>query len=188
MTCIGKTCLALGILRDDEQFIKQYFNNHIYWITFNDSMADYDIINLLLLLYQTITKQTSLNVNMNLNRRESINISETINKIRQHLRLELLKDDLRETLLVLDNVYKHEIINIFDLECKILITTRDKTFMNTISNNTFIEINTGFNEHETLQLFSTSLSIDIKELPIEANKIHELCKGKFINFNKLSHR
>lgn len=85
-------------------------------------------------------------------------------------------------LLVLDDVYSNEIVKFLDIGCKILITTHDKSIMEEIVDTRvkYLKVNEGFEETETLDLFSKCLSINYESLPSHALKLHKICKGKTV--------
>lgn len=85
-------------------------------------------------------------------------------------------------LLVLDDVYSNEIVKFLDIGCKILITTHDKSIMELIVDTRvkYLKVNEGFEEMETLDLFSKCLSVNCEALPFHASKIHKICKGKTV--------
>lgn len=90
--------------------------------------------------------------------------------------------NLTHGLLVLDDVCDHQIVKYLDFGCKILITTHDKSVMENIvdSRINYVKVNEGFEEEESLALFSKCLNVDYMSLPSHASKLHKLCKGKTI--------
>lgn len=83
-------------------------------------------------------------------------------------------------LLVLDDVYSKEVVKYLDIGCKILITTYDKSIMDDIVDTRieYVKVNEGFEEKETLDLFSKCLNVNYKSLPSHASKLHYVCKGR----------
>lgn len=86
--------------------------------------------------------------------------------------------------MILDDVCSHEIVKYLDIGCKILITTNDVSIMDDIIDTRvkYIKVNEGFEEKETLDLFSKCLSVDCKSLPSYASKLHSICKGITVFF------
>lgn len=84
-------------------------------------------------------------------------------------------------MLILDDVHSSEIVKYFDFGCKILITTHDISIMDNIIDTRvkYVKVNEGFEEKETLALFSKCLNIDYKSLPRLASDIHKICKGEY---------
>lgn len=81
--------------------------------------------------------------------------------------------------MILDDVCSNEIVKSLDIGCKILITTNDISIMDDIINTRvkYLKVNEGFEEKETLDLFSKCLRVDFKSLPSHASKLHSICKG-----------
>lgn len=82
----------------------------------------------------------------------------------------------------MDDVCSNQIVKYLDIKCKILITTHDKSIMDDIidARVKYIKVNEGFEENETLDLFSKCLSIDFNSLPSHALKLHNICKGNTV--------
>lgn len=89
------------------------------------------------------------------------------------------KKQLTSGLLILDDVCNMKIVKSLDIGCKILITTNDVSIMDDIIDTRvkYFKVNEGFEEKETLDLFSKCLSVDYKSLPSHASKLHNICKG-----------
>lgn len=79
----------------------------------------------------------------------------------------------------MDDVCSNQIVKYLDIGCKILITTHDICIMDEIVNLrvNFFKVNEGFEENETLSLFSKCLNVKYSALPPDASKIHKICKG-----------
>lgn len=81
--------------------------------------------------------------------------------------------------MVLDDVSNSQIVKYLDIGCKVVITTNDESVMDDIvdSRVKYFKVNEGFEEKETLNLFSKCLSVDPTSLPSHASKLHNICKG-----------
>lgn len=89
--------------------------------------------------------------------------------------------------MILDDVCSNEIVKFLDIGCKILITTNDMSIMDDIIDTRvkYLKVNEGFEERETLDLFSKCLNVDFKSLPLHASKLHRICKGIIVFLNVL---
>lgn len=87
----------------------------------------------------------------------------------------------------MDDVCSYQIVKYLDIGCKILITTHDKSIMDNIIDTRikYLKVNEGFEEIETLDLFSKCLSVDYKSLPSHALKLHNICKGNTVLLNSI---
>lgn len=94
---------------------------------------------------------------------------------------------LTNGLLILDDVCNKEIVKYLDIGCKMLITTHDKSIMDNIVDTrvNYIKVNEGFEEKETLDLFSKCLNVSYLSLPPCASKLHKICKGNIIISNSV---
>lgn len=91
-------------------------------------------------------------------------------------------------LLILDDVCSNEIVKYLDIGCKILITTHDKSIMDDIIDTriNYVKVNEGFEEKETLDLFSKCLNVSYLSLPPYASMLHKICKGNIIISNSVN--
>jgi len=83
-------------------------------------------------------------------------------------------------LLVLDGVWRTEVIRSFDVGCAVMVTTRDVSVMDVVQGRaTLLRIDSGFSEAESLELFRRTLSFSqVGELPEAAKTIHYTSKGE----------
>jgi len=89
--------------------------------------------------------------------------------------------------LILDDVCSNEIVKFLDIGCKVLITTNDISIMDDIIDTRvkYLKVNEGFEEKETLDLFSKCLCVLYQQFIIYASKLHSICKGITVyNYNK----
>uniref|UniRef100_A0A2H8TPT9 Apoptotic protease-activating factor 1 n=1 Tax=Melanaphis sacchari TaxID=742174 RepID=A0A2H8TPT9_9HEMI len=167
MTGCGKSSLIVEVLNDPFITI-QYLQGFVQWINVgreNSSHAECiqtEILNRLNNQEQLITPPLI------------INYEDTRKKI-QHL----WKQKQLAGLLILDDVCSNEIVKFLDIGCKILITTNDISIMDGIIDTRikYLKVNEGFEEKETLSLFSKCLNVNFKSLPSHASKLHSICKG-----------
>lgn len=110
------------------------------------------------------------------------NYEDTENKIfvlKQRLRELLEQDEYRRCLIILANVQHPFVIKAFDLNVKILITTRNKKVLDSLPDSATqkVEIMKGLTKTECLELFANVLNVPVRCLPDEATDIHSLSKG-----------
>jgi apoptotic protease-activating factor len=81
-------------------------------------------------------------------------------------------------LLILDDVWSQFVTKAFDIQCRILVTTRDETVMDKVSGLvTKVEMSSGFSEIQSLRVFSKWTATPVLKLPEHANKIYDETKG-----------
>ncbi|XP_011155807.2 apoptotic protease-activating factor 1 isoform X1 [Solenopsis invicta] len=165
MKGFGKTSLVGSTLKD-AKLVKDLFSNKIYWINFSSkTLIDEEILIHLNALYYNVRNFQP----------ESITPLEKDSLI-QYLKYYFSRQENCKALLILDNVYDKKIIDTFDFKCKTIVLTAD---IEVVSHKKpiIIEMRDGFTEAETLGLFAKNLEMDVNDLPIEAKRIHEDCKG-----------
>ncbi|XP_012277489.1 apoptotic protease-activating factor 1 isoform X2 [Orussus abietinus] len=168
MKGFGKSSLTASTLKDG-QLVKNLFSNEIHWIKFGyNRSAEEEIITQLSALYYQV-KESEVITKCN-------EISLMKDTVKSYLKHHFRKSNHRKALLVLDDVYDKEFIDAFDFDCKTLVITSDIDALEG-KQYTVIEMNDGFTEAESLNLFAKVLDIGAHELPHEAKLIHEECKG-----------
>jgi apoptotic protease-activating factor len=107
------------------------------------------------------------------------NIQNEIVNMKRHLRNVLESDNYKNCLLVISDVQDRETYKAFDLHCKILMTTKYVDIIDEISKESkyIVNVSEGFSEEESFSLLSHALDVKIRELPPQANVIHEKCQG-----------
>nr|XP_022905810.1 apoptotic protease-activating factor 1 isoform X1 [Onthophagus taurus] len=161
----GKSNLVVGIMNVD--LVLEVFGGKVYWITAGDINSD----QLLKLLSKLYLKLCGNEWNENYSSIESLKI-----KLQRKIREKLLYNHM---LIILDNVYDRSVIDAFDLGCRIMITTQNKSILANESNTHLIEVDGTFKIDETFELFASCLGVNIDEIKKkpEAMEIHHLCKG-----------
>ncbi|KAL0120735.1 hypothetical protein PUN28_008418 [Cardiocondyla obscurior] len=167
MKGFGKSCLVASTLKNIK-LVKELFSNQVYWLKFtSDHSIDEEILIQLNTLYYNVR---------NLEIQPELFTPSQKDSLIQNLKCYFNKRDNCNALLILDDVYDKKIIETFDFKCKTLVLTADIAVLRR-KNPKIIEMNDGFTEAETLGLFAKVLEMDVNELPVEAKRIHEECKG-----------
>ncbi|VVC32819.1 Hypothetical protein CINCED_3A002930 [Cinara cedri] len=167
MTGCGKSSLVVEVLNDPIITI-QYLQGYVQWIHVGQENPS-DIACIQTELLNRLNEQEQpisppLNIDYEATRKTLRN---------------LWKQKKINGLLVLDDVSSSQIVKYLDIGCKILITTHDISIMDDIIDTRvkYVKVNEGFQEKETLTLFSKCLNIDYKSLPHNASVLHKICKG-----------
>ncbi|XP_076276380.1 uncharacterized protein LOC143207139 isoform X2 [Lasioglossum baleicum] len=164
----GKSCLTASTLKDTK-FVRNTFNNEIYWLKFAYTCSvDEEILIQLNKLYHQVKNMEMLPETL---KPESLKDS-LIHFLKHHF----AKERNSRALLILDDVCYTKIIETFDFECKTLVTTADLDILWN-KKRFVIQMSDGFTEAETLGLFAKVLGTEVNELPSEAKRIHSECKG-----------
>ncbi|XP_032516465.2 uncharacterized protein LOC116769470 [Danaus plexippus] len=181
----GKTVLAISVLRKESTLIMNDFNGVVFWLNLSNCKTEDDVIaqqNRLyrkasLMFNQNSFMNSSMSLSSACSRGDSLsNYDHTSEELKHNLKLQFSGEPLKEALLVLDEVNEKNILEAFDIGCKILVTTRDReVFVNFDSQ--IVEVENHFSETESLELFASCLGVEAAKLPRQAKKLHEVCKG-----------
>ncbi|MEP7107962.1 MAG: NB-ARC domain-containing protein [Ferruginibacter sp.] len=160
---IGKSVLASAICHDCE--VKRSFSDGVYWVTIGQQQPELNVTRAV----QLLTGDDKINLRDN--------VEEAKNKLRETFKQ-------KNCLIILDDVWKQQDINIFPseeaLRCRLLITTRNKQ---TVSNLAARIIEIGLlNKDDSLSLLARAASgsnernrFTVETLPAEASLIIEEC-------------
>ncbi|OAD55428.1 Apoptotic protease-activating factor 1 [Eufriesea mexicana] len=162
MKGFGKSCLTASTLKD----IKF---NEVYWIKFGYKRpVEEEIIIQLNRLYHLVRNLEILS--------DSLKSAPLKDSLIHFLQIYFSREKHSHALLILDDVCDSKIIEEFDFECKTLVITANLDVV-LEKRPRVVPMNDGFTEAETLGLFAKVLDTKVEDLPPEAKRIHEECKG-----------
>ncbi|XP_023327782.1 apoptotic protease-activating factor 1 [Eurytemora carolleeae] len=157
----GKSVLAAESVRDPAIAV-QHFPGGIFWVKIGTVQPE-----------QLLGRIRALCTKL-----DAAILPNNIEEGQETLRKLFLSSEYSDSLLILDDVWKAEVVKTFNLPVRILITTQDVSIMNVVPGLfSIIELQPGFTEQQSLQLFSTYLKIPVNFLPPEAKEIHNESKG-----------
>ncbi|XP_028982158.1 apoptotic protease-activating factor 1 [Diachasma alloeum] len=174
MKGFGRSHLAVSVLNKE---MMHKFDNEIYWIKFGfkgeasqptDCLED-EILKQLNKLYHQVINDPYALANDN-------NTGFGKHHLGKFLKNYFSTDHHRNALLVLDDVWDNAIIETFDFNCKTLVITTDIDLLGK-RHKEVVDLNKGFTELESLDLFAQVLNVEINELPQQAKDIHHACNG-----------
>ncbi|CAH0586879.1 unnamed protein product [Chrysodeixis includens] len=191
MSGSGKTCVVLSVLRDNPDLVTNTFNGVVFWLNFGNCKTDDDIIfqqsKLLRKASSIYTQNSYMNssvsmssIGSNGDSHSSSTYEWTMDDLRDKLKAQFSEQPLKESLLVLDEVNDKKCLGAFDIGCKILVTTRDTDVVANFHPQ-IIKIENSLEERESLEIFASSLDMQVSQLPWQAKKLHEICKGSPFN-------
>ncbi|XP_046746369.1 uncharacterized protein LOC124411328 [Diprion similis] len=158
----GKSTLVSETLQD-EDLATGLFQKEIYWIKFGSE--------------QSVAENILTQLNMLFHRVRNLDLwtePTSEDSLKYFLRHHFSKHN--HALLILDDVNRREIIEAFDFGCKTLVLTTDTNILRGKKCD-IIEMNEGFTDKESLELFAKAIGVDALDLPKQARQIHEECKG-----------
>ncbi|XP_078535284.1 apoptotic protease-activating factor 1-like [Lissotriton helveticus] len=161
----GKSVLAAEAVRD-QSVLQDCFPGGVHWV----SIGKQDKTGLLMKVQNLIAR---LEQAWQFSQRPAFNIEEA----KDHLRLLIMHRHPR-CLLILDDVWDSWVLKAFDIQCRVLITSRDRSVLDTVSGNTFlVPVESGLPHNKALEVLSLFVDLKIGDLPEQAHEIVKECKG-----------
>ncbi|KAM4749517.1 apoptotic protease-activating factor 1 [Rhinophrynus dorsalis] len=165
MAGCGKSVLAAEALRD-HNILKDCFPGGVHWV----SIGKQDKAGLLMKLQNLCTR---LDQDVKYLQRPPLNIEEA----RDRLRL-LVNRMYPRCLLILDDVWDPWVLKAFDIQCRVLITSRDRSVTDSVSGfKYFAPVDSELEHSKGLEILSLFMNKKVKELPNEAHSIIKESKG-----------
>uniref|UniRef100_UPI00398E8893 apoptotic protease-activating factor 1 isoform X2 n=1 Tax=Pristiophorus japonicus TaxID=55135 RepID=UPI00398E8893 len=82
------------------------------------------------------------------------------------------------SLLVLDDVWDSWVLKCFDVQCRVLITSRDKSITEAVTGNNFlVSVQSGLSNDKGLEILARFVNLEVSLLPEQAHSIVQECKG-----------
>ncbi len=162
MAGTGKSVLAAEAVRDVDLMVNT-FNSNIYWLTIGQTDKD-----------TLLTRMQALCERLDYTGVPPLSVDQASERLRR-----LMSDPRRKnSLLILDDVWRGEVVRAFDLGCKVLLTTRDATVMDVVQGRAeLIRIQDGFTQQESMTYLAKCLQLTEQELPHQAYQIYSESKG-----------
>lgn len=158
----GKSVLAAEALRD-YSLLEDRFPGGVHWVP----VGKQDKAGLLMKL-QNVLARLDPGVP-----RPPLNLEEA----RDRLRL-LLLHQYPKCLLILDDVWDPWVLKAFDVQCRVLVTSRDSSVASTVSGKTFlVPMESSLTHEEGIEVLSRYVNLEAKDLPEHAHDIVRECKG-----------
>lgn len=147
-------------------------NFKIYWLNASKCSSFEAVLSKLQRL--KVLMQTD-NIDIKYSAQVSTSTKNEIINLRNHLRTILEQPEYKDCLIVLTDVQDEKIVNAFDLNCKILITTRHSEW---ITNQEKIDIDIGMTIDESTALFTKLFGNTLpSDMPQYVKQLHEKCDG-----------
>ncbi|XP_070611991.1 apoptotic protease-activating factor 1 isoform X1 [Erythrolamprus reginae] len=165
MAGCGKSVLAAETLRN-HKFLKDCFPGGVHWV----SVGKQDKAGLLMKLQNLCLK---LDQDFIYSQRPPFNIEEA----KDRLRLLLLRTKPR-SLLVLDGIWDSWVLKAFDNQCRILVTSRDRSVADSVTGKKYeVSVESGLTHEKALEILSLFVNMKVTELPEISHHIVRECKG-----------
>lgn len=101
----------------------------------------------------------------------------SLDEAKERLRFLMLRKYPR-SLLILDDIWDSTVLKAFDIHCRILLTTRNRSLTDSVSGAKYeVEVDRGLDENKGLEILALYTKSKIQGLPEEARSIVRECKG-----------
>ncbi|KAG7456229.1 hypothetical protein MATL_G00249560 [Megalops atlanticus] len=163
----GKSVLAAEAVRDDH-LLKDCFPGGVHWL----SVGQVDKPGLLVKM-QSLCFRLEQSEDGETSRRPPGSVEEA----KERLRFLMLRRYPR-SLLILDDIWDSAVLRAFDIQCRILLTTRDRSLADSVSGQKFeAHVESGLEEDKALEVLAVFASKKPQKLPEQARSIVKECKG-----------
>ncbi|XP_040886079.1 apoptotic protease-activating factor 1 isoform X1 [Toxotes jaculatrix] len=163
----GKSVLAAEAVRD-HRIIEECFPGGIHWL----SIGQLDKPDLLVKIQSLCFRLEQSLDSHSLHRPPS-----SLDEAKERLRFLMLRRYPR-TLLILDDIWDSAVLKVFDIQCRILLTTRNRSLTDSVSGARYeVEVESGLDESKGLEILALYTNTKLHTLPEEARSIVRECKG-----------
>ncbi|XP_071500465.1 apoptotic protease-activating factor 1-like [Diadema antillarum] len=160
---IGKSVLAAAAIRDPD-LLSDYFPGGPFWL----SVGHIDKTKLLLKVQNLCARLDDDGA-----RTPPHNLEEGKDRLRK-----LLVEKHSRSLLILDDVWESRVIHTFDVQARVLVTTRDRSVTDRVFGPVHrVPLESGFSEEQALRTLATWTHREVENLPPEAKEIYHASKG-----------
>ncbi|XP_051889659.1 apoptotic protease-activating factor 1 isoform X2 [Pristis pectinata] len=165
MAGCGKSVLAAEALRN-HRVITECFPGGVHWV----AVGKQDRAGILVKLQNLCSR---FNQGSQTYPSPPLNIEEARDRLRF-----LMARKYPRSLLVLDDVWDSWVLKCFDVQCRVLITSRDMSIAEAVSGNQFlISVQSGLSNDKGLEILARFVNLKVSCLPEEAHSIVQECKG-----------
>ncbi|XP_053572985.1 apoptotic protease-activating factor 1 isoform X2 [Bombina bombina] len=165
MAGCGKSVLAAEALRD-HHILKDCFPGGVHWV----SIGKQDKAGLLMKLQNLCTR---LDQDFKYLQRPPLNIEEARDRLRV-----LVMRNFPRSLLILDDIWDSWVLKSFDIQGRVLVTSRDRSVTDSVSGNKYVvPVDSELEESKGLEILSCFSNTKVEQLPKEAGSIVKESKG-----------
>uniref|UniRef100_A0AAY4D2H3 CARD domain-containing protein n=1 Tax=Denticeps clupeoides TaxID=299321 RepID=A0AAY4D2H3_9TELE len=164
----GKSVMASEALRDHTLVSGMCFPDGVHWL----SVGQLDRPDLLVKM-----QSLCFRLDQNQSGESCPRPPSTIEEAKERLRFLILRRYPR-SLLILDDIWDSVVLRAFDIQCRVIITTRDKSLTDSVSGLRLdVPVDSGLEEEKALEILSLYTIGKVQKLPDQALSIVRECKG-----------
>uniref|UniRef100_A0A8C2B1L7 Apoptotic protease-activating factor 1 n=1 Tax=Cyprinus carpio TaxID=7962 RepID=A0A8C2B1L7_CYPCA len=162
----GKSVMAAEAVRD-RALIKECFPGGVHWLSVGQcERAD------LLVRMQSLCFRLEQGQSSEASQRPPCSVEEA----KERLRFLVLRRFPR-SLLILDDVWDSSTLRSFDIQCRVLLTTRNRGLADSVSGDFEVPVESGLDEEKALEILALYVNGKPHKLPEQARSIVSECKG-----------
>ncbi|XP_029018925.1 apoptotic protease-activating factor 1 isoform X2 [Betta splendens] len=163
----GKSVLAAEAVRD-HGLIEDCFPGGVHWL----SIGQVDKPDLLVKIQSLCFRLEQSLDSQSLHRPPN-----SLDEAKERLRFLMLRK-YPKSLLILDDIWDSAVLKAFDIHCRILLTTRNRTLTDSVSGAKYeVEVESGLDDNKSLEILALYTNTKLQGLPEEARSIVRECKG-----------
>ncbi|KAI5614926.1 apoptotic protease-activating factor 1 isoform X1 [Silurus asotus] len=163
----GKSVIAAEAVRD-RVLINECFPDGVHWLSIGQCDKADLLVRMQSLCFRLEQSQSS---------ETSLRTPGSVEEAKERLRFLMLRR-LPRSLLILDDVWDSFTLRAFDIQCRVLLTTRISTLTDAVSGHRFkVSVESGLDEEKALEILALYVNGKAQTLPEQARCIVEECKG-----------
>lgn len=163
----GKSVLAAEVVRH-HGLIEECFPGGIHWL----SIGQLDKPDLLVKI-----QSLCFRLEQSLDTQSLQRPPNSLDEAKERLRFLMLRRYPR-SLLILDDIWDSTVLKAFDIQCRILLTTRNRSLTDSVSGAKYeVEVESGLEDNKGLEILALYTKTKLQGLPEEARSIVRECKG-----------
>ncbi|XP_038150125.1 apoptotic protease-activating factor 1 isoform X2 [Cyprinodon tularosa] len=163
----GKSVLAAEAVRD-HGLIEECFPGGVHWLSIGQLEKPDLLVKIQSLCFRLEQSQDS---------QSNIRPPTSLDEAKERLRFLMLRRYPR-SLLILDDIWDSSVLKVFDIHCRILLTTRNRSLADSVSGPKYeVEVESGLDDKKALEILALYTNMSSNTLPEEARSIVRECKG-----------
>uniref|UniRef100_A0A8C7DQP8 Apoptotic protease-activating factor 1 n=1 Tax=Oncorhynchus kisutch TaxID=8019 RepID=A0A8C7DQP8_ONCKI len=167
----GKSVLAAEAVRD-HALITECFPGGVHWLSIGQLDRSDLLVRIQSLCFRLEQQSQEKDPSSSLHRPPG-----SLEEAKERLRFLMLRRYPR-SLLILDDIWDSSVLKAFDIQCRVLLTTRDRSLADCVSGSkSEVAVESGLEEDQALEILALYVNGKPQRLPEQARSIVRECKG-----------
>uniref|UniRef100_A0A4W5REM5 Apoptotic peptidase activating factor 1 n=1 Tax=Hucho hucho TaxID=62062 RepID=A0A4W5REM5_9TELE len=168
----GKSVLAAEAVRDHALITGRCFPGGVHWLSIGQLDRADLLVRIQSLCFRLEQQSQEKDPSSSLHRPPG-----SLEEAKERLRFLMLRRYPR-SLLVLDDIWDSSVLKAFDIQCRVLLTTRDRSLADCVSGSkSEVAVESGLEEDQALEILALYVNGKPQRLPEQARSIVRECKG-----------